>query len=534
MYTSGFKFLYSSIFYLLIIIFSVACTRNLKLEHSLVQAGDNREVLEKVLAHYSHEDPDETKYQAALYLIENMENKGYFVYELVDEYMRPYEFDIFEYGDYIKMGNAKKKFEDSIGKPLYYQLTGFKSDYEVITSQYLINHIDQSFVAWKLPSAKHLSFEIFCETILPYRIGDEPLPVLSPEQWKKIARYRNQLTSETDLVDLCTRINKDMEKEYAWRHKETELYPGLLSFRQIDQIKGGRCDDLNTLLAKTLRYVGVPVYAEFTPFLGNRNSGGHSWLSLLNKEKKVLPFNALYDHPKANKWPFGDSRIAKSYRKRFYTSCNIPGRHRPMVFHNLFLDDPRYVDNTAELINTFTIKLQKTLFPKNSENIYVGVLNGLNWEIIGEARDTIDYSIFTDLGKDILYQPLVMKDKTIQPISVPFVKDSITNTLYFLEGQDDLKSELRIKTWWWLRKEREYQCYYWKDQQWHSLHQPIFYKDGWKTKTPGDLFSIGDSLIVKVPENTILRFEDNQAPDQKDIGSFTRPFIIKNKAYIEY
>lgn len=55
-------------------------------------------------------------------------------------------------------------------------------DIHVITADYLIRNIDQAFVVWKKrPWNKDLSFDDFCELILPYRIGDETL-----EDWRSV------------------------------------------------------------------------------------------------------------------------------------------------------------------------------------------------------------------------------------------------------------------------------------------------------------------------------------------------------------
>ena len=53
-------------------------------------------------------------------------------------------------------------------------------DAHIITAEYLIDNIDRAFDNWqKRPWNRSLSFEDFCEYLLPYRIGDEPL-----EEWK--------------------------------------------------------------------------------------------------------------------------------------------------------------------------------------------------------------------------------------------------------------------------------------------------------------------------------------------------------------
>ena len=44
-----------------------------------------------------------------------------------------------------------------------------QTEKEYITNEYLINNIDAAFRVWKYPWNSFLSFDKFCETILPYR-----------------------------------------------------------------------------------------------------------------------------------------------------------------------------------------------------------------------------------------------------------------------------------------------------------------------------------------------------------------------------
>ena len=63
-----------------------------------------------------------------------------------------------------------------------YKSTPKVYDCHAIKAEYLIENIDLAFAAWqKRPWRHSLSFDEFCEWILPYRIGDEPL-----ENWRKV------------------------------------------------------------------------------------------------------------------------------------------------------------------------------------------------------------------------------------------------------------------------------------------------------------------------------------------------------------
>lgn len=60
------------------------------LDYSFSLAGDNRQELEKVLAHFE-DDKDPLKYEAACFLIENMPYHGTFYGKDIEKYIRAYD-----------------------------------------------------------------------------------------------------------------------------------------------------------------------------------------------------------------------------------------------------------------------------------------------------------------------------------------------------------------------------------------------------------------------------------------------------------
>ena len=60
--------------------------------------------------------------------------------------------------------------------PLVLETTGGRvrvMDINIIDAEYLAENIDYAFRAWELPWAKDLSFEDFCQYLLPYKMGNE-------------------------------------------------------------------------------------------------------------------------------------------------------------------------------------------------------------------------------------------------------------------------------------------------------------------------------------------------------------------------
>lgn len=207
-----------------------ACSNNAHLEYALEYAGDNRGELERVLEHYKN---DALKLKAAHFLIENMPG---------------------HYGVYKnRSGN-----------------TEVRQDAQVITSDYLIRNIDASFMVWKQnPWYKYISFDNFCELILPYRISNEPL-----EEWREAYyrefRYVLDIAEPTeDLVAACQLINLQIQEYDRFNFHEIEphvspfelkLYNDSIFFNTIM-----KCDTLmnfNVVVTNNHAFIGVGSYQD--------------------------------------------------------------------------------------------------------------------------------------------------------------------------------------------------------------------------------------------------------------------------------
>lgn len=167
----------------------MACGGKTNLETALIQAGDNRAELEKVLNHYA---VDSLKYKAACFLIENMPYHYYYTGEEVD-----YEKQFFKMlhetalspeviADSLNRGRMNEQF----GR------TELKYDIREVDSVYLVHNIDWAFKVWReQPWGKKVSFENFCEYVLPYRVGDE-----CPVEWRE--RLYDKYNSLLDSIRL--------------------------------------------------------------------------------------------------------------------------------------------------------------------------------------------------------------------------------------------------------------------------------------------------------------------------------------------
>ena len=194
-------------FFLIVVFLSLfSCMGTVdRLEWALTLAGENRTELEKVLQYYKD---DSLKYKAACFLIENM--PYHYGYEDARLDSVKAVLATAPLGDgYIPDSERKRKW-----KSFNYKSLPILQDVQRMTAALLIENIDVAFETWNRVSwAKYYSFDDFCEWILPYRVGDEPL-----ESWRK-AYYDHyhpildSLYQGENILEAADALNKFLKYE---------------------------------------------------------------------------------------------------------------------------------------------------------------------------------------------------------------------------------------------------------------------------------------------------------------------------------
>lgn len=269
----------------------------------------------------------------------------------------------------------------------------------------LIENIDYAFKAWQLPWATHLSFDEFCELILPYRIGTEPLQNWRKEFYERNIWIRDSIHDKQDIIKACCMLNDRLKGKYDYRHGELDFYPGMLDVERVEKFGGGRCEDLNMYAGYCMRAVGIPIALEFTPYWSNSNYGGHSWLGVFNYTGKFVPFNSVYDNPVPDSLPFAGTKLAKAYRISFKAvSPLIATDDSTQVPH--FFRNKNYYDITSEYLPSKTIKIGLKKTPNHPKFAFLGVLNGYGWKPISFGSVQRDSALFSNMALEVIYAPL--------------------------------------------------------------------------------------------------------------------------------
>jgi hypothetical protein len=524
-----------SVFALIVVIILQACTENSnkdpKITAALSKAGTNSQSLQQVIDHYSKNPADSLKLKAALFLIADMPGKGYEKYVLADSGLNNVEVNLFKYKfkDSIRM--MKGYLEKLRGKEIVYEDKGHMEDIQSISAQQLIENIDYAFSVREMPWAKHLTFQQFCEYILPYRMREEPL-----QDWRKDfykgTKWITDACLDKSILNTVAFINDSVKRGYSYKHLGLFYYPGNLNLKQLNDLTGGRCEDLNMIGCYWFRAAGLPVAAEFTPFWGNSNFGGHSWLSVLDKDGKFVPMTVGYDNPRRDTLPF-ENKLSKAYRIMYARQANsLAATTKGSESIPSHLSDEHIVDITDEYIPTSDITIRLKQVDAVNKHAYLGVLNGENWQVVawGDVNASRDSASFRKVGQGVIYIPLaIIKDK-YEIVGNPFLLND-KGQLEWLEP-DAKRGKLtfnEVDGSRWLNMDRKYHLIYWNSNKWEEL--------------PATQTVVGDPQVLKekkqsyylhfdnVPEHAVLRMIRDSIFRSNDLG---RPIVLKDGQYNVY
>ena len=204
------RYLISSI--IAIILLAIACTQKYPatVETELSKMSkDNRKKFEKVFRHYRTEK-DSLKLKSAYFLVENINDFGFYVGRQIENYNVIFDVLANKPPDYREnlpwYANEIGFIFDSL-QQVYGPFTGqnlrYVSDADAMTAELMIRSIDEAFEAWNNPWSRHVSFDNFCEYILPYRNFNEPIEDWRP-QFIKAFRWINDSIELKFSVEKCS------------------------------------------------------------------------------------------------------------------------------------------------------------------------------------------------------------------------------------------------------------------------------------------------------------------------------------------
>lgn len=380
------------------------------LEKALELSGSNRIHLEQVLKHYSQSSKDTLKLRTARFLIENMPGHGWYEGD-----------DLIQFKKWVDSvySNREYPFRATLYEAYFQQPDAFHGltyyeDIEHLDSTFLITHIDSTFSAiQKRPWLTTLTFDELCEYIFPYRVGYEP-PTLLYELQDSI--YRTQILPILHFDDIrynTYHLFNACQSRYAKRDMKVQIqYKGrIISYN----IASCEAECLNHLwFAKLLM---CPLAVDLNPAFPNMPNR-HCWSVVIDNTQANGIHNLAPEVLKQG----------KIYRKT-YTRNPVPVPDSEEIVPPLF-ELPFYKDVTAfyTTVKDVVIEPDKKLRQKYA---YLCVFNDLKWEPIAYSECKDGKFHFKDMGRGVLYLPVVYDGLETSPISHPFVIDLQGNIRIF-------------------------------------------------------------------------------------------------------
>lgn len=411
-------------FFLFIALAVVSCSRHsADVEWALKLAGRNRIELEKVLEYYAKNPADSLKYKAAVFLIENM--PGHYSYKNPNVLQSYYdELCLGVSPDYDKDAN-RQIIEQISRKYNSNMIAETVQDVQFLTAEYLIDNIERAFAVWEEGEwAMHVSFDDFCEYILPYKTSElQPI-----DNWREYAK--DMFEGDIELLHYC-----DLYKNSAFRAATSvsmeiikiirQDYPQgginaipIMDIKTIAQMPFGSCDDYTFLALPVMRSKGIPVMEDFTPQWPFQPQS-HSWNIVLNNDGKNMVFSAGSSNPGELHKP--DEKMAKVFRKTYAMNKEIFNIHEserfvPNTFKDLFLKDV-----TREYMIADDVEIEIPVSFRNKYvYAYLAVFDNKNWISVQYGKIKGKKVRFTAMGRNCMYLPVFYDENEVIPFSSPF------------------------------------------------------------------------------------------------------------------
>jgi hypothetical protein len=374
-----------------------------RLEVALEKAGANRSELQAVLNHYPE---GSQKHAAACFLIENMTGHNYAELIFFDPQDNHVEFDALSYENYDKASDAMRAIEKEHGE-LHYAKGEVVEDTQCITSEYLIENIDLAFQGWKTnPWSKNVSFEDFCEYVLPYRGSNEPIESWRGELMHQFSGIASEMEDPTDPEE-AGRILEQRANAIIGFDPIFYLHPTDQGFAEMKTRGLGRCEDITNMQIYARRAGGVAVASDYTPHWA-KSGNNHAWSVIIDADVDgFLPISGV---------------AAKVYRKTYSEQLDSLGaKLKEGEDAPRWLKKKYYKDVTDRYVVTSDVIVALDCDLENDRFAYLCVFNSGHWKAIQWGELQKNAVIFDGMGRDILYLPAFYRDGEIAPTRTPFV-----------------------------------------------------------------------------------------------------------------
>lgn len=365
-----------------------------------------------VAKHYA-DQPE--RLEAATFLLENLSGHGTYTFDLVNSTESVADYSL--YRPEITGSNYRTVL-DSLGLTVRYRS---ESDAEAMTAEYLIRNIDQAFEAReRYPWARHYSDTVFLRYVLPYRIDAEELT-----DWRAFFRARYEPMIDTLAEPRTVRrvarlIIRDIKKQFGF-HPEALMLKPAFTPEEAFACGRGECNSVANIYVLALRAMGIAATKDVIPVWGT-SDGGHVETVYFDEEGNPVMLDT-------GEWLA--AQPPKIYRVEFARQSE------PNVFDGLY-----YRDVTAEYVATSapTVAFDSLADATTGEWAALAVFSNERWRpvVLGRETGLPQQYAFREIGRGILYLPVLTDGQSVRPAGRPFRLDPRGNLQYHEPDTDRL------------------------------------------------------------------------------------------------
>lgn len=388
---------------------------------TLMLGRSYREKYKAVLEQYSKNATDSLRYQAALFLIDNMEG-----------HKSPEGKQMERFKDMIQSINRKNGIRElnvAWNKASKEGAVVLVPDSDVVTDRMLISNIESAFDVWEsAPWKDDIDFFTFCQYILPYRCSGEHIGGNWRTAMKEV--YGSLVKKESNMAKAFAIIKKAVYSDVVLSNA---YCPYELDAITIYRIGKAECGQRAILLADVLRALGIPSSIDFTPVWADYSNKSHAWVSVIGKNG--ITYTVLEDDSIAREFnPVDASRFishfaikaedkcpytikqtktpVKIYREE-YAIVDSNANRRPWFLSTPFIHD---VSSSYNLTSNVIIDMDS-----NQEVMLCTYVSGQDWMPVACAKSKNGKVTFYNVGKNTVCTTYIIENGKRKYITSPFL-----------------------------------------------------------------------------------------------------------------
>jgi len=380
-------------------------------------SGNNRAEVQNAIIYFQRKG-EADKLAALYFLLRNMPEHLSSSYYWVDIKNNSVAFNEFDYPTFDKaldaFDNLRKTHPGVHPHP-----TNF-DDLTTVKSAFLIDNIEHAFIEWKRSAYKNISFNDFCEYILPYRVSVEPLQL-----WRGTYEKRyNFLTTAIKTKGIENGLSYFGEDLKLWFEgtfgENTERHEPLprLGAQQLLFRKKGPCEDIADLTVFALRSQGVPVTVDIVPAWAT-STGGHFLNAVFDPQMRLMDINVSGHNGLTRKKGKEPGKVIRTtFAKQNHTVADL---ETPNNIPDNFLRSRTYIDVTDQYWETGNISVD--LMPTSKKAVFASVFNHFQWKPIWWAGISNNKATFTKMCKGAVYLPIYFDNGILHAAAWPVLLD---------------------------------------------------------------------------------------------------------------